>query len=118
MTRPGRAAIPKRPPCVRPDESVVGIGYPMLAAAPSRPSALPDRLQYTFRPPGRDDSHMWPSLTPKIDRYRELERLLVDPDVVTHQAKYGPLAKEHASLAKQVKPYLEFEQVGESIRQA
>jgi len=61
---------------------------------------------------------MWPSLTPKIERYRELERLLVDPDVVTNQSKYGPLAKEQASLAKQVKPYLEFEQVGESIRQA
>ena len=61
---------------------------------------------------------MWPSLTPKVERYRELERLLVDPDVVTNQARYGPLAKEHASLGKQVKPYLEFEQVGEGIRQA
>src|SRR6187401_2177538 len=55
---------------------------------------------------------MWPSLAPKIERYRDLERLLIDPDVVT------PLAKEHASLSKQVKRYLEYEQVGESIRQA
>src|SRR6478609_3037878 len=61
---------------------------------------------------------MWPSLAPKVERYRELERLLVDPDVVTNQTRYAPLAKEHASLAKQVKPYLDFEQVGESIRQA
>jgi peptide chain release factor 1 len=61
---------------------------------------------------------MWPTLAPKVERYRELERLLVDPDVVTNQAKYGPLAKEHASLGKLIKPYLEFEQVTESIRQA
>lgn len=61
---------------------------------------------------------MWPSLAPKVERYRELERLLVDPDVVTSQARYAPLAKEHASLARLVKPYLEFEEVGESIRQA
>src|SRR5689334_6433498 len=54
---------------------------------------------------------MWPSLAPKVERYRELERLLVDPDVVTNQTRYAP-------LAKQVKAYLEFEQVGESIRQA
>jgi peptide chain release factor 1 len=61
---------------------------------------------------------MWPSLAPKVERYRELERLLVDPDVVTSQARYAPLAKEHASLGKLVKPYLEFEQVSESVRQA
>lgn len=61
---------------------------------------------------------MWPSLAPKVERYRELERLLVDPDVVTNQARYAPLAKEHASLGKLIKPYLEFEEVGESIRQA
>jgi peptide chain release factor 1 len=61
---------------------------------------------------------MWPTLAPKVERYRELERLLVDPDVVTNQARYGPLAKEHASLGKLIKPYLEYEQVTESIRQA
>jgi peptide chain release factor 1 len=61
---------------------------------------------------------MWPALAPKVDRYRELERLLVDPAVVTDPARYGPLAKEHASLAKLVKPYLDYEQIGESIRQA
>ncbi|HJZ91151.1 MAG TPA: peptide chain release factor 1 [Gemmataceae bacterium] len=61
---------------------------------------------------------MWPALAPKVERYRELERLLVDPVVVTDPARYGPLAKEHASLAKLVKPYLDYEQIGESIRQA
>ena len=61
---------------------------------------------------------MWPSLAPKVERYRELERLLVDPDVVTNQAKYGPLAKEHASLSKLVKPYLEFKKLDDEIATA
>lgn len=61
---------------------------------------------------------MWPSLSPKVARYRELERLLVDPDLATDPTRYAPLAKEYASLAKLVKPYLEYEQIGESIRQA
>lgn len=61
---------------------------------------------------------MWPTLAPKVERYRELERLMIDPAVVTDPARYGPLAKEHASLSKLIKPYLEYEQVGESLRQA
>ena len=61
---------------------------------------------------------MWPTLAPKVERYRELERLMTDPTVVTDPGRYGPLAKEHASLSKLIKPYLEFEQVGESLRQA
>jgi peptide chain release factor 1 len=61
---------------------------------------------------------MWPTLAPKVERYRELERLMIDPAVVTDPTRYGPLAKEHASLSKLVKPYLEYEQVGESLRQA
>jgi peptide chain release factor 1 len=61
---------------------------------------------------------MWPTLAPKVERYRELERLMIDPAVVTDPGRYGPLAKEHASLSKLVKPYLEYEQVGESLRQA
>ncbi|HEX3151033.1 MAG TPA: peptide chain release factor 1 [Gemmataceae bacterium] len=61
---------------------------------------------------------MWPSLVPKVDRYRELEKLLVDPEVATDRARYGPLAKEQASLAKLVKPYLEYEELGKSIQQA
>jgi peptide chain release factor 1 len=61
---------------------------------------------------------MWPSLVPKVERYRELEKLLVDPDVATDRARYGPLAKEQASLAKLVKPYLEYEELGKSIQQA
>jgi peptide chain release factor 1 len=61
---------------------------------------------------------MWPTLAPKVERYHELERLLVDSEVVTNPNRYGPLAKEHASLGKLVKPYLEFDQVCESLKQA
>ncbi|HKB01211.1 MAG TPA: peptide chain release factor 1 [Gemmataceae bacterium] len=61
---------------------------------------------------------MWPSLAPKVERYRQLEQLLVDPEVVTDPARYGPLAKEHAALSKLVKPYLDYEQATESIHQA
>jgi peptide chain release factor 1 len=61
---------------------------------------------------------MWPSLAPKVERYRQLERLLVDPEVVTDPARYGPLAKEHAALGKLVKPYLDYEHATESIGQA
>src|SRR5262249_45840264 len=60
----------------------------------------------------------WPPLAPTVERSRALERLLVAPAVVTAPGRYGPLAKEHASLAKLVKPYLDYEQIGESIRQA
>jgi len=53
-------------------------------------------LQYGFLPgPDRKDQrNMWPSLVPKVARYRELEHLLVDPAVVTDSARYGVLAKE------------------------
>jgi peptide chain release factor 1 len=61
---------------------------------------------------------MWPTLVPKVERYRELERLLIDPSVVTDPNRYGPLAKEHASLGKLVNPYFEFEQISENLRQA
>jgi peptide chain release factor 1 len=61
---------------------------------------------------------MWPSLVPKVARYRELEQLLVDPAVVTDSAKYGTLAKEQASLGKLVRPYLEYEQLNKDVDQA
>jgi peptide chain release factor 1 len=61
---------------------------------------------------------MWPSLAPKVARYRELEKMLVDPTFTADAGKYAPLAKEHASLGKLVKPYLEYEQAGENLRLA
>ncbi len=61
---------------------------------------------------------MWPSLDKKVARFRELEAQMVDPDVSVHQAKYAAVAKEHASLAKLVKPYLEYEAAGKNLAQA
>lgn len=61
---------------------------------------------------------MWPSLEKKLARFQEIETLLGDPDVVTDMNRYGALAREHGSLAKIVKPYLEFKQLTSDIAQA
>lgn len=61
---------------------------------------------------------MWPMLVPKIERYHELERMLLDPEVASNPTRYGTLAKEFSSLGKLVKPALEYEQVSESVKQA
>jgi len=61
---------------------------------------------------------MWPSLDKKLARYRDLEAQMVDPAVSTNAAKYGAVAKEHASLAKLVKPFMEFEAAAKNLAQA
>ena len=50
---------------------------------------------------------MWPVFEQSLNRYRELEQQLSDPAVVADRARFTRTAKEHGSLAKQVKPYLE-----------
>ena len=58
---------------------------------------------------------MWPFFEQALARYRELETLLSSPDV-------GPdlprLAKEHGSLARKVKPYLEYLQLLDDVASA
>jgi peptide chain release factor 1 len=61
---------------------------------------------------------MWPSLEKKLARFQEIEALLGDPQIVTDVARYGVLAREHGSLAKIVKPYLEFKQLAAELAQA
>jgi peptide chain release factor 1 len=61
---------------------------------------------------------MWPALDKSLDRFRELERLLADPAVVTDHQRYAQLAKEHGSLAKSVRPYLEYQRLTEDAKQA
>jgi peptide chain release factor 1 len=61
---------------------------------------------------------MWPVLETKIDRFRELEAQLADPAVASDHARYSAVAREHGSLARLVKPYLEFRQLDEQIRQS
>jgi peptide chain release factor 1 len=61
---------------------------------------------------------VWPVLDQSLARYRELEQLLADPAVVADRARYTRLAKEHGGLARQVKPYLEYQSVLSSLEQA
>lgn len=60
---------------------------------------------------------MWPVFEQDLNRYRELEGQLSDPAVVADRARYTKAAKEHGSLAKRVKPYLEFKEVSDEIAQ-
>src|SRR5437588_7451248 len=60
----------------------------------------------------------WPSYEKSLARYRELEDLLGDPAVIADRTRYAQLAKEHGTLAKSVKPYLEFKKIGADIAQA
>jgi peptide chain release factor 1 len=61
---------------------------------------------------------MWPVMDQKLARFRELEDQLSDPAVAGDHAKFSAVAKEHGSLAKLVKPYLEYLQLDESIKGA
>jgi peptide chain release factor 1 len=58
---------------------------------------------------------MWPVFEQLLQRYRELEQQLGDPAVAGDSARYTRAAKEHGSLSKRVKPYVEFKQVAENL---
>lgn len=60
---------------------------------------------------------MWPVLDQKLARFRELEAQLADPDVAGNHTRFTAVAKEHGSLAKVVKPYLEYLDLEKSIRE-
>jgi peptide chain release factor 1 len=61
---------------------------------------------------------MWETFEKSLERSQELERHLSDPAVIAERSRYTQAAKEHGSLAKLVKPYLEFKKVSEDIAQA
>src|SRR5438552_8958650 len=60
----------------------------------------------------------WPTFELSLNRYRELELQLADPVVIGDRARYTQAAKEHGSLAKLVKPYLEYRKIADEIAQA
>jgi peptide chain release factor 1 len=60
---------------------------------------------------------MWPAFEQYLSRFRELEQQLSDPALIADRPRYTAAAKEHGSLAKRVKPYLEFQSLSESVRQ-
>lgn len=60
---------------------------------------------------------MWPRYEKLLNHYQELEKQLADPVLIADRARYAQTAKEHGGLAKMVKPYLEFKELAEEIRQ-
>lgn len=61
---------------------------------------------------------MWPALDAKLEQFRELEKQLSDPDVAADQSTFTRIAKEHGSLSKLIKPYLEYQQVAKAVADA
>src|SRR5262249_20661195 len=60
---------------------------------------------------------MWAAYERFLDRYHELEGQMADPAVISDRARYAQTAKEHGSLARQVKPYEEFKAIEEEMAQ-
>ncbi len=58
---------------------------------------------------------MWPIMEQKLARFHELETLLADPSVTSDPSKFAVIAKEHGSLAKQIKPYVQFQELSKTI---
>jgi peptide chain release factor 1 len=54
----------------------------------------------------------------KLARFREVEELLGDPEIVNHPVKFPQLSKEHGALSKLVKPYLELQDLEASVASA
>src|SRR5690349_6082313 len=61
---------------------------------------------------------MWPIFEQALSRYQELEQQLGNPAVVADRARFARTAKEHGTLAKRVKPYLEYKKITEDLAQA
>ncbi|HLA86260.1 MAG TPA: peptide chain release factor 1 [Thermoguttaceae bacterium] len=57
-------------------------------------------------------------LEQKLRRFEELEKLLVDPDVLAHSARLSAVAREHGSLAKLATKYRRFKQLNAQITEA
>jgi len=57
-------------------------------------------------------------LEQKLARYEQLEKDLVDPEVLTNPARITAVAREHGSLAKLAKKYRKFKQITGQIAEA
>jgi peptide chain release factor 1 len=53
-----------------------------------------------------------------LSRYNELEKQLSDGAIINDRARFAQVAKEHGSIAKLVKPYLEYKRLSEDIAAA
>ncbi len=61
---------------------------------------------------------MLEQLESKLARFEEIERLLVDPQVLADPQQLAALARERGSLARVVSKYREFKQLNQQIAQA
>src|SRR5438093_11003708 len=61
---------------------------------------------------------MWPTFEQSLQRYQDVEQQLADPAVIGDRTRYTQLAKEHGSLAKLVKPYLDYLSVSDEVKHA
>ena len=61
---------------------------------------------------------MWPVFDQSVTRFRELELQLSDPTIVVDRARFARIAKEHGALAKQIKPYFEYQQILHALKQS
>ncbi len=57
-------------------------------------------------------------LDEKLARFEELERLLLDSQVIAQPARMSAVAREHGALAKVATKYRRFKQLNEQIREA
>jgi peptide chain release factor 1 len=61
---------------------------------------------------------MWPRFEQALERYRDLERQLNDPAIASDRLRAAAIGKEYGSLAKLVRPYLDYLQVHAAIAEA
>ena len=57
-------------------------------------------------------------LEQQLARFEELERLMVDPEVLARSNYLAQLAREHGSMAKQATKYRRFKQLNAQIAEA
>ncbi len=53
-----------------------------------------------------------------LSRFNELEKQLSDGAIINDRARFAHVAKEHGSIAKLVKPYLEYKRLSEDVAAA
>jgi peptide chain release factor 1 len=61
---------------------------------------------------------MWPFFEQLAARHQELERQMASPELTGDRARYAQVAREHGSLTRKVKPYLEYKKLQDDIASA
>jgi len=78
-------------------------------------------LYLRFAPNLLDYSHgdaMREQLEQQLKRFEELERMMVDPVVLSDSSKVGAIAREHGSLAKVATKFRRFKELNQQIAEA